>query len=412
MSRHLSLVTTACVALGAAVLVFAGCTKKVAAPPPPPEPLPPGVAEVFPAPRATGVFYDTDIWVRFTTALDPSSVNDRNVFLKLDTQRLVVDLTYEPAMNRIRIRPRGELLLRRTYTIELTPRLETAEGGVLGQTLISQFTTNGLRRFQAPLPDSASAAESPFVTLFWTPTPATGGSISYQIYAGLDSAAVAARTGPAIERRTAFYLPGARWPAGARVYWAVTAINETASEMLDSPVWWFDTVAESTPIDSLTVTASAWAAASPNGRRCHSSLQCGGSWNCALQWHFDGLPDNLRLAGCLMRLVPSVSFGVEDRNARLHAIVDPWSECEMQYGGPPTPALETLVQGTFYAAGPRRYEFVSDSLTTYVETLIRKPEYYGFMLFLDGTTTFADISSIPVKVYYYRLPPMPLTARP
>ena len=178
--------------------LVAGCAPEDPTAPAPPPVLGPPVEAVFPAARSAGVFYDTDIWVRFLEPLDPATINERTVFLKLDTVRNPVALSYDVATRTIRLTPQAQLALLRTYTVELTPGVRTAAGAQLAQTYFWQFTTNGLRRLENPFPESGSAGASPFGLLRWGGTESSAGTIRYDVFVGADSARIAARGVPAL----------------------------------------------------------------------------------------------------------------------------------------------------------------------------------------------------------------------
>ena len=118
--------------LAVAIAVFAlSCSKHSTQPILPPVVPPVGadqVEAVFPPARSTGVLYDSAIWVQFTVPVDTTTINDRTVFFKTDTQRLPATRTWDPATRRLWIGPADRLTLRKTYTVELAASIRFTDG--------------------------------------------------------------------------------------------------------------------------------------------------------------------------------------------------------------------------------------------------------------------------------------------
>lgn len=150
----------------AAILFSPGCShhEKTTAPA---AKLPPSVEAVEPVARAQRVWYDTEIWAQFKEPLDPATVTAATVFLKIDTRRISCRVSYDAATRRIRIVPAAALTLSETYTVELRPGLMTADGGTFDEVWFWQFTVFGLRRLEAPKPDSGATGQPPLATLGW-----------------------------------------------------------------------------------------------------------------------------------------------------------------------------------------------------------------------------------------------------
>ena len=66
--------------------------------------------------------------------------------------------------------------------------------------------------------------------------------LSYDVYVGADSAAVASRAVPPFQTSSPFYLPSQSWPLAQEFYWSVVARNQTTDEHLEGPVWRFETM--------------------------------------------------------------------------------------------------------------------------------------------------------------------------
>ena len=201
-------------ALALAALLGLACERKAPAPPTaPPVVLPPLVEAVYPPARSTGIYFLTPVWVQFAVALDTTTASDRSVFIKADTRRLPITLSWDQATRRLAITPLGGLALRQTYTVELASTLRLVDGRALGQTYAWQFTTNSLFRPQSPLPMDGRRDQSAFVALRWGGlTGSPGGPVAYEIHAGPDSAQVADPADPPLAVvATGTFVPRTRW---------------------------------------------------------------------------------------------------------------------------------------------------------------------------------------------------------
>ena len=102
--------------LALGLIAIAGCSEETAAPLAP-APLPPEIVEVYPPPRSTAIPYETTIWFRFKTPIVPTSVNPQTVFLKIDTKRIPVNVSFSDSNRVVTLRPLSDLELRRTHTV-------------------------------------------------------------------------------------------------------------------------------------------------------------------------------------------------------------------------------------------------------------------------------------------------------
>jgi len=405
--------------VGAALTIAlaGGCAKEQPTAPASAPDLPAAVEAVFPAARSAGVIYDTDIWVRFAEPLDPATINERTVFLKLDTVRIPVALSYDVATRTIRLVPHVQLALLRTYTVEVTRGVETAAGPPLAQAHFWQFTTNGLRRLEHPFPESGATGASLFGMLRWGGTESIAGTIRYEVFAGADSAVIAARGVPAIGVVTeAAFLPRASWGPGAIRYWAINSTNQVNGEQLAGPVWRFETLPAQTPVDSVVVPMAEWAYYLASARR----LVCVGpaiasypTSNNAIRWQLHPGPGDLRLAGA--RLVMSVvGSGVNFNLAPyqpvfVQAVGEPWGPCAVDPVFPRADARGPLAGGTQVSTSSR-VRFEGDAFTAHLEAAVRFGYGNGYRLWTNVSLTFASPSANtspltdPVlTLYYYRV---------
>ena len=407
-SRFVLPIVWAIAVLGA--LALAGCTKNASvtplAPAPPP---PPSVSAVSPAPRSTFTAYDADIWAAFAEDLNPLSVTTRNVYLKLDTARIPISVSWEAAMRRIHVRPLVLLALLTTYTVELSPNLTTMQGVPLETPYRWQFTTTSVRHPSAPFPSDRSV-ESPFTTLTWGGNEATPGSLTYEVYLGPDSALVAARNLPFIYRGTRpLVLPKTRWPEHGASFWSVTIDNATAHERSNGPVWRFDTPGADAPIDSVVVGVSVFGdrkTGTSIGGCGPAELLAGGGYFTGIVWALVQQPQDLRLAGVRMDLT-STPFYADS----LPGGVSVWlTTATMACGN----ALQTFVTDEVNGhlasgalIGPRTVRFETDTLIAHIQAAIRLRSYYGYLFRSKQLIHFespqgAEPAAAPVfKLYYY-----------
>src|SRR5262249_7515771 len=138
-------------------------------------------------------------------------------------------------------------------------------------------------------------------------------NILYEIYASTDSAAVVRRTVPPLARAVFTRLvPSLAWPAGSRVFWAVTSENVTTHERLGGPFPSVPVLGSTTPLGSVTVFArdhGSFQGGVRNSAYCtRAELPCGPDFNGSIHWDYTALPADARLAGVTMRLFTSAGF--------------------------------------------------------------------------------------------------------
>ena len=293
---------------------------------------PPAVPELVatqPAPRATGVLYDSEFWGQFSRPLDGRTVSTTSVFLKLDGQRVPIAVSYDGLTRRIVLRPTVTLELQRTYTAEFSTAVHAADGTPIAPNVYFQFTTNSLRRASYDYP-LAGALEGPFVTLGWGGTKGPDGNILYDLYASTDSLEVERRQSPSIAHSVfTRFVPAAAWPMGATVYWSLTSENVTTHERLPGSVRSFRVLDANTPIDSMEIQTRDHGS---SDNRLRISNYCnqvevpsGPNFNCSFHWEYAGIPLGVRLAGATMKLtttdvnvgsIPAAQPAVHARVAR------------------------------------------------------------------------------------------------
>lgn len=389
-------------ALAAALVaaLVAGCGSRVRAPlepAAPPPPAPPAIADVHPAPRAVGSPYDAPIWVEFSEPVDASTLTDRNVFLKLDTRREPVTLAWDAARRRLTLEPGVRLRLRRTYTVEITPRVRTAAGAAVApQGHFWQFTTNSLRRLRTPRPGDGATFESPVARLAWDATDAEAGPVEYRVWIGPDSAAVAGRQGlPIAAVRRADWLPRTPWPTGSRLYWSVHARHLETGETGEAPVWRFETLPADTPVDSLVlpVESRGYVLKSDGRTRCTQSvLGAGQGYNNAIRWRVPAAGPNLRLAGASVTFSYFATSAPAVVRPAIYATTGPWEGCAVTSETPKAdPGLELASDGRSTNNG--LVTFQSTVFAAHLEAVARDGDLHGYSILTSGPTISLGFST-------------------
>jgi len=399
------------------IATLTACSKKATDPtggtPPPPAP---GLVATQPPARTSGALYDGAIWAQFDRPLDPRTVTTLNVFLKLDAQRIPVVVTYEAAAQRVHLAPTVTLELQRTYTVEFSTALKSAAGTPIAPGVFFQFTTNSLRRVPYDYP-AVTDVEGPHVTLGWNGAVGPTNNVFFEIYASTDSLAVAQRTAPLLQRSVfTRFVPGAAWPLGTRVYWAITNENETTRERLDGPVTSFQTLDPSTPIDSVTIYPKDCGSID-NFRRqtcTTANLPCGALANGSIHWAI-ALQGSLRFASASVELTAQDPFAgtIPVAKPTLWMAQNDWSPCTIVTPGPPFNEL-TGNLGTATAVSPTVADITSDRLAALLEALYRgRTLLFGTLIRTSQDITFdsQNVSDPALKphaiIRFYRISPAP-----
>jgi hypothetical protein len=402
-----------------------GCSSRGTPPPAPAPPTPPQVASTVPAARATGVLYDTDVAVVFATPMNAATLTTSNVFLKQDTRRIPISLAWNAAQLTLKVIPQVALELQRTYTVEFSANVLAEDGTSFGPDgWFFQFTTNSLRRPLTPRPAPGTTGESPFVLLSWDSTETGHGAISYQVWAGSDSAAVAVRSGTALATISrASYLPVARWPLEGTTFWAVTVLNGSTGEQLLGDVQRFTTLAASTPMDSIAIPASdyGWNSQAANqqfpSQNClQDSIVSLPGFQAWFQFSFAALPADVHLAEARLEAsvfdqnIPRITTG----QMQLWSSAQGWLH-------PCKPGLNFLSDlpkldrqmAPVRGVGGARIVYSSDLLAAHVEASVRRGGFYGYMFASQQRVAYVtphlgNPARAPyLKLYYFRTSPRP-----
>lgn len=398
------------------VALASGCAKQSVAPGPPEAPPPPGLLATQPAPFATSVPVDGEVWARFDRPLDPASVDTTTVFLKIDTRRQGAVVRWEPFSRRVLITPRQPLSLLTTYTVEFSPELRDTGGVRLGAGKFFQFTTSSLRRprYDYPL---AGERESPFAQLGWGVTAASGAVVTYELYAGTDSLAVLDRRAPLLQRSPANrWFPRTAWPRGARVYWSVRAINTSNGDQSDGEVFAFQTYGPGDPVDSLVLGPADWSGIDPSrfqsctfDRVWTGALPLRGS----IRFPLGGRSD-LRLADARLELHTPPEFAdsiaAPGQVLELWAATANWAACSATLTGNPVLDVALPLGNGVPGPTPRSIVYSNDVLTSFWEGQARRAGFFGPVLhsamrMAYWTSLATDPADRPRLVLVYYLPP-------
>jgi len=364
--------------------------------------LPPSVIGTFPAARATGVPFETAIWARFREPLDSTTVSVTTVFLKVDTRRIPVTITLEDSARKIVVRPFGPLELRRTHTIEFSPRIRTAAGVSLNETYFWQFTTISVRRPSRPEPASGATFESPVAPLFWDATEAGAGPVEYRLFHGADSAQVDAEATIPLLLADAVHLPASPWERGTTVFWRVRAHNVETGDEAVGPVWRFDVVPSGATLDSILI-----------------SIRDAGYWDDQFRvWRCSGLASGVRYGG-LVRFDATLldsSLVVADANvvlftntmvttlyaAKIFQLANDQAPCDARFQGFPKILSTPLAGGIRNAEG--RVQFGSAILAAQIQARIRRHrEFHDYSLRSQLNITYLpNEAGSGLRVYYLR----------
>jgi len=356
--------------------LLAGCSKHVSGPAATQAPLPPALVATQPVARATGVLYDGEIWGQFDRPLDPSTVDDHSVFLKLDGQRIPIDVSYEAITRRIVLKPTVVLELQRTYTVDFSPAVHDADGVPLADGVYFQFTTNSLRRVPYDYP-AAGALEGPLTSLGWNGSQTLDGNLFYEIYASEDSSDVELRRVPFLQRSVfTRFVPTHGWRPGSRVFWAITSENLTTGERLTGPMRSFRVLEASLPEDSVTLAPRDWGSndlLSRNTQYCtRNTMPSGPRFNAAIHWDYALLPAGVRVTGARMSvsLVDTDTGKIPSSAIGAWMTQNDWSACSIVAPGPPFHELSGLLADAVQVSGVQA-DFAADRLGAFVEAQAR-----------------------------------------
>jgi hypothetical protein len=339
------------------------------------------------------------------------------VFLKLDGQRIPSAVSYDSTTYRVRIHPAPALELRRTYTVEFTPSVRDAGGTPLPEGIYFQFTTNSLRRVSYDYP-GPNALEGPVVTLGWGGTQIPLNELFYEVYASTDSLAVAARSVPHLQRSVfTRYVPHAAWPAGSRVYWAVTSENLLTGERMEGPVQVFR-VLPAGGSEELSLSARDFGSNDIRNRNtqfCNRvTMPSGPSFNAAIHWNYAPLPADARVVSATLKLIAldvhAGTVGVAGSGVWLSQ--HDWASCSVLAPGPPYHELSGLL-ATGTATSPIQLEFTSARLAAFVEAMARQRTFLNGILVrtpidLQWHSPLGGVGKTPqLVVRFQRLSPGP-----
>jgi hypothetical protein len=387
--------------LGACAVALAGCSEDESTPLAP-TPLPPEIVSVYPTARSTGIPYETQVWTRFRTPLQPGSVNATTVFLKVDTRRIPISFSLSDSNRLMTITPREELDLRRTHTVEITTQVRTTDGGALAETYFWQFRTTAVRRVEQPLPADGTITEGPYAPLFWRPTEETAGPIEYEVHFGTDSAAVAAGAGASASATAAHVLPPGRWDSGTRYYWRVHARTRETGDEDVGPVWSFATLPAGTATELFRVPvldSGTWDDRANFKRWRCPELTSGSVYGPIVRFDLESLDSTWVIADAYLEIAPSGV--ITDHAPRLWELADGYVPCDgVRTGMPPLQGF--LAPEALQPSGFIRFQSLG-MIARIQGRLRRKPYFFNYSLLSARTVSYLPQTG-NLWLFYYRLP--------
>ena len=135
----------------------------------------PTVDTTIPADVATGISTAKPIIISFSESMNPSTVTDTSVVLKLGSTAVAGDLTYDPNNWMVVFVPDYSLTPTSTYTITVTTGVQDLAGNAMAATLLRTFTTGGADT-SAPTVVSAQANDYALKIAFSKPMLAVSAS--------------------------------------------------------------------------------------------------------------------------------------------------------------------------------------------------------------------------------------------
>jgi hypothetical protein len=394
------------------VAAFAGCGKHATEPPPPSVPGSPVLVASEPPARSSLVLYDATIWGQFDRDLDPRTIDSLGVFLKLDGQRINCGVAYEASTRKIHITSRTTLLLQRTYTVEFTPAIESAEGVPLAKTLFFQFTTNSLRRIVYDWPPQGGVA-GPLTRLAWGGSQGPVNETKFRVYADPDSMSVANRTtAPLQDNVFTRLLPSAAWPRGTRIYWAVTSENVPTHELMHGPVTWFDVIGDAAVERTLIVHGKDHGSRNAQNTISYCAnveLPCGPAFNGAIHWNLVDLPLGALITGATVRLAATQNNRYSTSLPFLTLSQNEWVACSIVNPGPPYPEVNGMLS-TATPVDTIRVDFSDPRLGAFFEAYLGKDPYtFGTLVRALSTISYSsplqgDPTRQPFATIRYVLP--------
>jgi hypothetical protein len=407
----------AALAFASALAALAGCGGDDVAPTSPAAPAPAVIEAYEPAPRSTHVPLETEIHADFSVALDPATLTTTNVFLKVDTRRIPIALTWNDTLRRLTIVPQTTLFVGRTHTIEITPRVMLSTGDpVAAGGLFWQFTTAFLRPLRVPAPADRATGVSPFTRLRWEGPDPAAGSVAYRVWTGPDSADVANRVGAGFDPGKNDWIPRARWAVGGTTFWSVRQTHVASGEVSEGAVWRFKTLPATTRVDTVTFYAGEWGYVSQTTGRIFcfaATIQSGTTSRAAVRWLLPADRATLQFAGAEMYTVGTPNFDPA-RPVAIRATEGTWTACALRFDGPPYPVGPNLAVAS---AGVRAdaYRFQGDAFTAHLEAWARDGDVSGYVFASDNTVTLRATSDVfpdvlQLKAYLYRPAPGPALA--
>lgn len=255
------------------------------------------------------------------------------------------------------------------------------------------------------------------VTLGWGGTQGPVNELKYELYASTDSMQVVQRTAPSLLYSVfTRFIPAVAWPAGQRVYWAVTSENLNTGERLPGQVRSFRVLDSSVPVDSVDLFVRDFGSKQTTNTTQYCTrptLPVGPIFNAAIHWDYTRLPSDARVVSAtLTGILPDAEAGRfgSVQPVTLWMSQNDWASCSIVTPGPPYNEL-TGQLATAVEAAPTRFDFTSPRLGAFVEAQARgRTLIYGLLIKSRDNFNFHTPFSVTptlqprLTVRYQRLP--------
>jgi hypothetical protein len=205
----------------------------------------------------------------------------------------------------------------------------------------------------------------------------------------------------------------------------VRTTNQTSGEVVDGPIWRFDPLPASTPVDSVFVGFSNWWYGNAANLNTYSyfclgaKIVAGSGFDNLEQWNLTSLGPGMRLANARVQLTPMPIY--RDGNARglsIRSLVSIGRPCGSSTKAPFDVPKDDKVLAVASVLSDLRLQLQSDALAAVVESMVRRGT-------LDGNSLRAaarievqassggsfDVNSPRLILYVYQPPPLPPPTR-
>jgi hypothetical protein len=211
------------------------------------------------------------------------------------------------------------------------------------------------------------------------------------------------------------------WPAGARIFWTVTARNLSSGEALDGPVSSFTVLSAAGAPEAISLAPLIYG----TYVRSNHNFGCGGSGmgvglerRSPIRWPYEQIPSDAVVVDARMEFRTLPGFIPPGADLSVRATSDDWTTCTI--GDPAPPYLErtlpTLSRTTRQVVGDSLlFALFSTQLTSHLCGVAAGIGLHGYLLESSGTQGFLfkpDPRSLTVYFHRRSTPPADVKSRP